>query len=62
MGHSRHRALKKMRRHCGFRTQQAEAFEKGESVEAAAHAGTKDSRDAHSASLPALRGAVPKGW
>ena len=31
------------------------AYGKGESVESTACAGTKDSRDAHSASLPALR-------
>ena len=55
-------ALKKMRRHCGSRTQQAGAFEKGESVEAAGCGGTKDSRDAHSASLPVLPDAGPQGW
>ena len=35
---------------------EAAAYGKGVSAEVAAHAGTKDSRDAHSASLPALRG------
>jgi hypothetical protein len=35
---------------------------KGRRCESAARDGTKDSRDAHSASLPALDGAVPQGW
>ena len=39
-----------------------EAYGNGESVEASVHAGTKDSRDAHSASLPALRVAAAQGW
>ena len=48
-------ALNKVRRPGSFRKQKAGAFEKGESVEFTACAGTKDSRDAHSAFLPALR-------
>ena len=31
-------------------------------IEASVRAGTKDSRDAHSASLPALRVATAQGW
>ena len=38
------------------------AVGKGESVEAAVRAGRKESRDAHSGSLPVLRVAAPQGW
>jgi len=38
------------------------AYGKGESVEASVRAATKDSRDAHSASLPTLRDAAAQDW
>jgi hypothetical protein len=41
---------------------EAERLERCGIAESAERAGTKDSRDAHSASLPALCGATPQGW
>ena len=45
-----------------FHESEVTADGKGEHVEVAVRAGTKGFRDAHSASLPALRGAAPQGW